>query len=102
MPFVTVWACRYIFSVNLLTPTSSVSGAAASATSVPEQTSGCNAPADRGRFRGGAHTIGERLGLESVFRLNIRLTAPRGYRWEKRSRPNPDRFFSPRFILSNS
>ena len=91
MPVVTVRALRYIFSVNLLTTASSVSGAAAPATSVPEQMPGCNAPADRGRFRVGAHTIGERLGLESVFGLYIGLTAHRGYRWEKRSRPIPDR-----------
>src|SRR6185503_16000127 len=102
MPVLTVRALRYIFSVNLLTTTSSVSGAAAPATSVPEQMPGCNAPADRGRFRVGTRTIGERLGLESVFRLYIRLSAPRGYRREKRSRPIPDRLFSPRNILSNS
>ena len=44
MPVVTVRALRYIFSVNLLTTNSSVSGAAAPANRSQKQMPGGNAP----------------------------------------------------------
>ena len=105
MPVVTVWALRYIFSVNRLTTTSSVSGAGAPATSASPQMSFCHAPPDQKRVRVGAHTNRERLSLEMVMHRSLRriqLDAHRGVRWVKESRPIHDRQSSPLLILSNS
>jgi hypothetical protein len=77
MPLLLVRALRYIFSVNLLTTTSSP-------TFAPVRMPVGHAPPDEGPFHGGAHTLGKRLCLESVMtheRHRVQSNAHRHCRW---------------------